>query len=66
MSPEVVAATHLFYALRRRIHTDSERGMSTVEWVAITAIVTTIAVTVGAILLVKLRTKATDLDLTTP
>lgn len=42
-----------------------ERGASVVEWVIISALVVGIAVTVGAILLQKLQSKARSIDLDT-
>jgi hypothetical protein len=43
----------------------SDRGASVVEWVIISALVVGIAVAVGAIMLTKLRDKATSIDLNT-
>ena len=40
----------------------SERGASAVEWVVITALLIGIAVAVGAIILQKLKDKATSLN----
>jgi hypothetical protein len=48
-----------------RSGTPSDRGASVVEWVIISALVVGIAVAVGAILLTKLRDKATSIDLNT-
>jgi Flp pilus assembly pilin Flp len=44
----------------------SERGASAIEWVIISAIVLTICITVGGILLSKLQTKTNSINLDTP
>lgn len=51
--------------LRDRLHrarTAEDRGASAVEWVVISAIVVTIVIAVGAILLRALQTKSQDIE----
>jgi hypothetical protein len=68
--PEITLGLLLFDAARtaqqRRLDgQDPQRG-DAIQWVIVTAIGAAIAVTVGAIIFAKLRTKANNIDVTTP
>ena len=68
--PDIVLGLLLFDAARqassrRLAGQDPERG-DVIQWVIMTAVGATIAVTVGAIIYTKLRDKANGIDVTTP
>jgi Flp pilus assembly pilin Flp len=66
--PEVAYGRAVFDLLRARIGEaeDREAGVSTVEWVLISAILVTLVLAVGGILLTKWQNKATSIPTTTP
>jgi len=67
--PEIDYGRTLFALARDRVRgatEDREAGASAAEWVLISAILVTIAVTVGGILLAKWRDKANTIPTTTP
>ena len=68
--PEITLGLLLFHAARhstrRRLAGQHPERGDAIQWVIVTAIGAAIAVTVGAIILAKLRSKANSIDVTTP
>jgi hypothetical protein len=62
---ELLVRSRIDRARRRVRQQPADLGASVIEWVIISALVVTIAVAVGGILLTKLKDKATSIDLTT-
>lgn len=68
MATPEVAVLRAYYrkAWLRARRSGADRGEMAMGWVLVAAITITIVLAVGGILLTKMRTKATSLDLTTP
>lgn len=66
-TPELAVVRSYLHAARLRTRrAETDRGEMAMGWVLVAAITITIVLAVGGILLAKMRTKATSLDLTTP
>lgn len=69
MFPEVAYAKGVFDIVRDRIASDeneSDAGVSTVEWILISALLVTLVLAVGVILYNKWTAKATSIPTNTP
>lgn len=64
--PEILLALTLFDAARSRVRGQAPDRGDAIQWVIVTAIGAAIAVTVGTIIYGKLKSKATNIDVTTP